>query len=70
MHIQSIIFAVLLTAAPAVAFTNGSLVPAYICNPNSDGLPKSFGQLLQFTVQKTAKIGFSTDGSFNLFSTF
>lgn len=52
-----------LAAAPAWAFTNGSLVPAYICNPQADGLPKSFGQLLPYTREPTTKVGFSTNGS-------
>jgi hypothetical protein len=50
-------------ATPALAFTNGTLVPAYICNPQPDGMPKSFGQLLQLTREPTTKVGFNTNGS-------
>lgn len=43
MGLQTVLLAALLVAAPAAAFTNGTLVPAYICNPVADGMPKSFG---------------------------
>lgn len=59
MQLEAILFAAILAAAPAAAFTNGTLVPAYICNPTADGLPKSFGQLLQFTREQTPKVAFN-----------
>jgi hypothetical protein len=43
MHFETIFSAAVLAAVPAAAFTNGTLVPAYICNPVNDGMPKSFG---------------------------
>jgi len=58
------IAAVLAAASPALAFTNGSQVPAYICNPTPDGLPKSFGQLLQLTREQTPQVAFNTNGMF------
>jgi hypothetical protein len=47
---------------PALAFTNGSLVPAYICHPTRDGLPKSFAQVLSFTREMTGTIAFNANG--------
>jgi hypothetical protein len=63
MQLKTTIFTALIAAAPALAFTNGSLVPPYICHPTNDGLPKSFGQLLQFTREQTPKVAFSANGS-------
>jgi hypothetical protein len=63
MHFKTFVLAGL-TALPTFAFTNGSLVPAYICKPKVDGLPKSFGQLLQYTREPTTKVGFNTNGLF------
>jgi hypothetical protein len=62
MQFKITILAALIAATPAFAFTNGSLVPSYICNPHNDGLPKSFGQLLQFTREQTTKVAFSANG--------
>jgi hypothetical protein len=62
MHYRSTILAALAAATPALAFTNGSLVPPYICNPTADGLPKSFGQLLLFTREQTPTVAFSQNG--------
>jgi hypothetical protein len=63
MQLVTLIFAAFIATSPALAFTNGSLVPAYICHPYADGLPKSFGQLLQFTREQTPKVAFSPDGT-------
>jgi hypothetical protein len=60
MQFVAIISAALM-AVPTFAFTNGSLVPAYICHPTNDGLPKSFGQLLQYTREQTTKVAFSAN---------
>lgn len=65
MQFKAIIITAL-TAAPALALTNGSLGPAYICNPQADGLPKSFGRLLPYTCEPTTKVGFSTNDSFSI----
>jgi len=55
----------LLTAIAAVvevtAFTNGTLVPAYICNPVDDGLPKSFAQLLPYTRKNSKTVAFDAN---------
>jgi len=56
MQLSTIILATLAAVAPVSAFTNGTLVPAYICNQQADGLPKSFGQLLPYTRKNLAKI--------------
>ena len=61
MQFKTILVTALAAATPALAFTNGSLVPAYICNPKPDGMPKSFGQLLQFTREQTPKVAFNTN---------
>jgi hypothetical protein len=66
MQFETIIIAALLAATPTLAFTNGSLVPAYICHPKADGLPKSFGQLLQFTREQTPTVAFSPNGTFSI----
>jgi hypothetical protein len=50
----------------ALAFTNGSLVPSYICNPTPDGLPKSYGQLLPFTSLQLGTIAFNANGLSNI----
>jgi hypothetical protein len=63
MHYAITIAALLAAATPTLAFTNGSLVPPYICSPTADGLPKSFGQLLQFTREQTPQVAFSTNGT-------
>jgi hypothetical protein len=55
-----------LAAAPALAFTNGSLIPSYICNPVPDGLPKSFGELLPHTEEQLGPIAFNANNGSNL----
>ncbi|KAE9373509.1 hypothetical protein N431DRAFT_465795 [Stipitochalara longipes BDJ] len=57
----------LATVIPTQAFTNGSLIPSYFCNPKPDGLPKSLGELIPFTVkdQNTA-LTFNTNVTANL----
>lgn len=50
----------------ANAFTNGSLIPPYFCNPNNDGLPKSLGQLLPLTQLDVGLIAFNNDSAVNL----
>ncbi|KUJ21862.1 uncharacterized protein LY89DRAFT_681239 [Mollisia scopiformis] len=68
MHIiiHSLLF--LATVIPAAhAFTNGSLIPAYFCNPKPDGLPKSLGELIPFTVKdQNNALAFNSNASANL----
>lgn len=59
-----LLLTVLLTLGSAVtvsAFTNGSLVPAYICNPTPDGLPKNYGEVLSFTRKQVRKLAFNAN---------
>jgi hypothetical protein len=63
MQTKSFIATALLAATQVSAFTNGSLVPSYICNPASDGLPKAFAQLLPYTRKNAAVLAF--DGNKN-----
>lgn len=39
------------------AFTNGTLLPYYICGPPTDGLPKSLGTWLPYSKRSTAAVG-------------
>jgi len=59
---------VILLAAPALrvsAFTMGKLIPAYICAPLGDGMPKSFGQLLQLTTNQLGQVAYNTNPGMN-----
>jgi len=58
--------ALVAAVSPAWAFTNGTLVPAYICNPTPDGMPKSFGQLLTYTREPVGPMSFNTNVTSNL----
>jgi len=64
MHSFTTILTLAAFAMPSYAFTNGTLVPSYICNPQSDGLPKSFGQLLQYTQKKVTTLAFNNNSTF------
>jgi len=66
MQISTLILIALTAVGRVAAFTNGSLVPAYICNPNPDGLPKSFGQLLPYTREQTGAVAFNANPGDNL----
>jgi len=66
MYLSSVILAALAAISPVLAFTNGSLVPAYICDARPDGLPKSFGQLLPYTREQTGTIAFNENPNDNL----
>ena len=70
MQFSSVLVSALLAAVPALAFTNGSLVPSYICGKANDGYPKSFGQLLGYTREEVAAISFSPDGMHMRFPRF
>ena len=62
MHISTLTFLGLAVIVPIQAFTNGSLIPAYFCNPVPDGMPKSLGQLIPFTVlDKNADLAFNAN---------
>jgi hypothetical protein len=53
----------LATVLPSEAFTNGSLIPSYFCNPKPDGLPKSLGELIPFTIKdQTGPLAFNANG--------
>jgi len=53
----------LATVLPAQAFTNGTLIPAYICNPKPDGMPKSLGELIPRTVKdQNNALAFNNNG--------
>lgn len=62
MKLSTAFVAAIAAVTPALAFTNGSLVPAYICDPIMDGLPKSFGELLPYTREMTCAIAFNPNG--------
>ena len=62
MRLPTLVLAALTAAMPTLAFTNGSLVPAYICHPTPDGLPKNYGQVLSFTREMTGPIAFNANG--------
>ncbi|MCJ1406052.1 hypothetical protein MMC19_000117 [Ptychographa xylographoides] len=67
MQVFTFAVLVLATAVPTLAFTNGSLVPAYFCNPVPDGMPKSLGELIPFTVKDQAgPLAFNASAGSNL----
>jgi len=52
---------------PAQAFTNGTLIPAYFCNPVPDGMPKSLGQLIPLTQKdQNTDLAFNNNTGMNL----
>ncbi|MCJ1473840.1 hypothetical protein MMC13_002492 [Lambiella insularis] len=52
---------------PVHAFTNGTLVPAYFCSATPDGMPKSLGELIPFTVKdQTGALAFNANATQNL----
>lgn len=62
MQLTTLVLAALTAAIPTLAFTNGSIVPAYICNPHPDGLPKNYAQVLANTREMTGPIAFNANG--------
>jgi len=60
MHI-SLLLSAFAAVAQVAAFTNGTLVPAYICNPVDDGMPKSFGQLLPYLRKNGKTVAFDAN---------
>jgi len=67
MAYLTLFFLALATVVPTQAFTNGSLVPAYFCNPVADGMPKSLGELLPFLIKdQGGPIAFNNNTGSNL----
>jgi len=67
MHLVIHSLLALATVLPAQAFTNGTLIPAYFCNPVPDGMPKSLGELIPFTVKdQDCPLAFNSNASQNL----
>lgn len=66
MHL--IVHSLLALAAvlPAQAFTNGTLIPAYFCNPVPDGMPKSLGELIPLTIKEQGELAFNSNATANL----
>jgi hypothetical protein len=63
MHLLIRSLLALATVLPAHAFTNGTLIPAYICNPVPDGMPKSLGELIPFTKKdQCGPLAFNANG--------
>jgi hypothetical protein len=57
----------LATVLPTLAFTNGSLIPSYFCNPKPDGLPKSLGELIPFTIKdQCTDLAFNNNGTYSV----
>jgi hypothetical protein len=50
------------------AFTNGSLIPSYFCNPVPDGLPKSLGELIPQTHKEQGVLAFNNNSKILLSS--
>ncbi|KAF4627142.1 hypothetical protein G7Y89_g11010 [Cudoniella acicularis] len=59
-------FLTLAAVFPAHAFTNGSLIPSYFCNPQPDGLPKALGELIPQTVEQANVLAFNPNAGSNL----
>ena len=63
MYLLVLSLLALVTILPVHAFTNGTLVPAYFCNPIPDGMPKSLGELIPFTIKdQCADLAFNANG--------
>jgi hypothetical protein len=66
MHLLVHSLLALATVLPAHAFTNGSLIPSYFCNPVPDGLPKSLGELIPQTHKdQCGPLAFNANGMYN-----
>jgi hypothetical protein len=65
MHL-SLVLSALAAVIQVSAFTNGTLVPAYICNPNDDGMPKAFAQILPYLEKNGKSVAFDANGSHSL----
>ncbi|KAJ3021780.1 UNVERIFIED_CONTAM: hypothetical protein HDU68_009451 [Siphonaria sp. JEL0065] len=52
---------------PALAFTDGRLLPRYLCSPTTDGLPKTLGSVLQYTtMNKNTPLSINKDATNNI----
>ncbi|KAI8618828.1 hypothetical protein BC830DRAFT_1106803 [Chytriomyces sp. MP71] len=57
----------LIFALQVSAFTNGTLLPRYLCGPANDGMPKSLGGVLKFAkFNKDTPLAFNADPNNNL----
>jgi len=65
MRTPTLIALLTASALRVSAFTYGKLVPAYICAEPGDGLPKSFGQLLQLTRNQLDEVAFNENAGMN-----
>jgi len=66
MKFSLTILAAIAAITPVSAFTNGALVPSYICNPQNDGLPKKFSDVLAKTQKKVTTVGFDANAGDNV----
>jgi hypothetical protein len=65
MALLTIFLLALAAVVPTQAFTNGSLVPTYFCNPDLDGMPKALGELLPYLLEdNTSPIAFNNNCQF------
>jgi hypothetical protein len=62
MHL-SLLLSAFAAVVQVAAFTNGTLVPAYICNPVDDGMPKAFAQLLPYLRKNGKSVAFDANRS-------
>jgi hypothetical protein len=62
MHL-SLLLSTLAVVVQVTAFTNGTLVPAYICNPVDDGMPKAFSELLPYLRKNGKTVAFDANRS-------
>jgi hypothetical protein len=65
MHYASFLLAAFAAVSPVSGFTNGSLIPSYICNNHPDGLPKSFGELLPYTREAICTVAFNANRKYS-----
>ena len=71
MSLLTISLLALASVVPTQAFTNGTLIPAYFCNPVPDGMPKSLGELIPFTIKdQCADLAFNANGTLVLHQYF
>jgi hypothetical protein len=64
MHL-SLLLSAFAAVVQVAAFTNGTLVPAYICNPVDDGMPKAFAQLLPYMRKNGKSVAFDSNRSYS-----
>ncbi|KAJ3075384.1 hypothetical protein HDU98_008338 [Podochytrium sp. JEL0797] len=65
-----LLLAALALVQGTLAFTNGTLLPPYLCGPPGDGMPKSLGGVLNFAVfNKDTPLAFNPTAGNNLMMT-